>query len=249
MADSSVVVKALTEVDPGFVSLCSTLFGPEADATEIWSYLYTQEGLSKMMPAPSDISTPSVPGTAGKAIRTGRRVAKIKAPAAQILTNAATTVNDNGAALTNKIIKTDRKKVSKGTQVTWNVEFTKSDEDKRQVFGWAAVVEIDGHPVVDRQGDLIDPEEIEKAAYSYMLKSRKGGNQHRRDGDDPLHVSDVIESFVVTPEKISKMGLPTDTPCGWWVGYQITDDDTWSEVKAGRKTGFSIHGAGKRRDV
>ena len=126
-------------------------------------------------------------------------------------------------------------------------EFTKFDDDKRLAFGWASVVKKDGVEVVDRQGDWIDPDDLENAAYKYVLSSRIGGDMHKRNGDQPHHVSDLVESFVVTPEKIAKMGLPESTPIGWWVGFKVHDDDTWQLVKKKGRTGFSIHGRGKRR--
>jgi hypothetical protein len=125
-------------------------------------------------------------------------------------------------------------------------EFTKFDDDKRLAFGWASVVKKDGVEVVDRQGDWIDPDDLENAAYKYVLSSRIGGDMHKRNGDAPHHVSDLVESFVVTPEKIAKMGLPESTPIGWWVGFKVHDDDTWDLVKKKGRTGFSIHGRGKR---
>lgn len=131
--------------------------------------------------------------------------------------------------------------------IVWEGEFAKFDTDKRQVFGWASIVEMNGEPVVDLQGDYISADEIEKAAYSYVQKSRKGGDMHRRNGEEAHHVSDMIESVIFTPEKIEKMGLaPGALPTGWWVGYQINDEDTWDLVKSGKRTGFSIHGRGKR---
>jgi Putative phage serine protease XkdF len=139
---------------------------------------------------------------------------------------------------------------SDNMDVVWEGTFSKTDDERRQAFGWASVVEVDGKPVIDRQGDWITPDEIEKAAYKYVLENRKGGNQHKRDdSDQPLHASSLIESFVVTPEKIEKMGLPKETPVGWWVGYQVHDEDAWQDIKKGVRTGFSIHGRGKRRDV
>lgn len=126
-------------------------------------------------------------------------------------------------------------------------DIVKSDGDKKQVFGWASVITKDGQPVLDRQGDIIEPDEMEKSAYQYVLQSRKGGRQHRRTEDDqPVHVSDMIESMAFTPEKIEKMGLPPTTPVGWWVGFKVNDDEVWEEVKKGRVTSFSIHGRGKR---
>lgn len=140
-------------------------------------------------------------------------------------------------------------KVSKAHDIEFRGEISKMDNDKRQVFGWASVVEIDGKPVVDLQGDVMELEEIEKAAYEYVVKSRKGGHQHRRNGDEPVHVSDLVESFLVTPEKKAQLGLPDDMPTGWWVGFQINDDEVWKSVKEGKLPEFSIHGSGVRKDV
>ena len=143
-------------------------------------------------------------------------------------------------------------KVSKADEQTFTVvtEIAKFDDDEKTVFGWASITEVDGQPVVDRQGDMIDTEEMAKAAYEYVVGSRVGGHQHRRDEDgSALKVSDMIESVVFTPEKIAKMGLPADTPIGWWVGYRVSDDTIWKAVRAGEITGFSIHGRGKRIPV
>lgn len=128
-------------------------------------------------------------------------------------------------------------------------EFSKVDSDRRQVFGWASITHMNGKPVVDRQGDFIDLEEVEKSAYNYVVNSRVGGSQHRRDGDQPFHAADLIESIVFTPEKMEAMGLPSEGQQGWWVGFKVNDEDTWQDVKAGRKTGFSVHGRGRRHPV
>jgi hypothetical protein len=137
-------------------------------------------------------------------------------------------------------------------------QLTQVDTDKRQVFGWASIVELNGEPVVDLQGDYIGIDELEKSAYDYVHKSRVGGAMHRRvdaEGNviqkstKPYHAADLIESFVVTPEKIEKMGLPEDTPVGWWVGFKVNDDDVWKSVKSGDWKGFSIHGAGRRKPI
>ena len=130
------------------------------------------------------------------------------------------------------------------------VDFAKFDDDQHTVFGWASIINKDGEEVVDRQGDIIEPDEMAKAAYDYVLVSRKGGHQHQRTLDDkPLHVSDMIESMVFTPEKIEKMGLPPTTPVGWWMGFKVNDDEVWKAVKSGEITGMSVHGKGKRTPV
>ena len=137
-----------------------------------------------------------------------------------------------------------------GVDLTVTTSFSKTDDDQRTVFGWASITEMDGQPVVDRQGDMIEIEELSKSAYDYVVNNRTGGHQHRRTAEDvPLKVSDMIESVVFTPDKIAKMGLPPETPIGWWVGYRITDDDIWRDVKNGDITGFSVHGKGRRIPV
>ena len=134
--------------------------------------------------------------------------------------------------------------------VTWTGAIAKVDADKRQVFGWASVSAINGEQVIDLQGDIVPIEETEKAAYRYVMESRKGGDMHRRvakAADEPLHTADLIESFVVTGEKLEKMGLaPNSLPHGWWVGFKVNDDEQWGLVKSGHRAGFSIHGAGVR---
>ena len=144
--------------------------------------------------------------------------------------------------------KTKRKKIKKSddVDVVWSGDFAKRDDDKQQVFGWASVIEVDGEPIVDLQGDIISAEEMEKAAYVYVQKSRKGGDMHLRKGLEPVHKSDMIESLVVTDEKREAMGLPDSVPTGWWVGFQVNDPEHWADIKSGKRTGFSIHGHGKR---
>lgn len=232
--DSEKIVKSLFEIDPGFEKLCKTLFGDSVEPADVWEYLYTREGISKMSPGSTDVSTkgsPTVPVKADTVKRSKGRKGRF----------IPVSSNQDGVGSIGKSDDT--------YDVVWQGEFSKTDDDKRQAFGWASVVEVNGEPVVDRQGDWISPEELEKAAYDYVIKSRKGGDQHKRDGENPFHASDMIESFVVTPEKIEKMGLPKDTPVGWWVGYKVHNDETWSKIKKGEHTGFSIHGKGKRREV
>lgn len=142
------------------------------------------------------------------------------------------------------------KNISKLVDYEFTGTISKMDEDKRQVFGWASLSTVDGQEVIDLQDDHVALDEIEKAAYDYVVNSRKGGDMHTRIGDEPLHTSDMIESMIVTPEKLAQMGVPADVVTkmhtGWWVGYQVNDDKQWNQVKKGERTGFSIHGTGRR---
>jgi hypothetical protein len=157
-----------------------------------------------------------------------------------------------GEIMSTKILHGDTKKqpMAKSVdEVGIYAEISKVDTDKRQIFGWASVTSVNGQPVVDLQDDVLDLEEIEKAAYSFVQKSRIGGNMHQKEETGPIHVSDMIESMVITPEKKKAMGLPDEVPEGWWVGFKVNDDQTWADAKAGKLAGLSIHGSGRRVPV
>jgi hypothetical protein len=137
---------------------------------------------------------------------------------------------------------------------SWQIDavISKRDDSKHQIFGWATVTHIDGEEVIDRQGDYIPLEEIEKSAYQYVLTSRKGTDMHERTEDDrPMTSAVTIESMVFTPEKVAKMGLNPDTfpRYGWWIGQYVPNDDDWEDVVTGKRTGFSIHGKGRRTEM
>jgi hypothetical protein len=130
------------------------------------------------------------------------------------------------------------------------LNITKSDKDKRLVFGFAKFSEDPtkrGSYYVDRQGDVIETEELEKSAYDFVLTSRDGGTMHETGGDATL-----IESFMVTPEKLEKMGLASDAlPAGWWTGFYVHpveagQPDPWDKITKGEYTAFSIEGEGRR---
>lgn len=124
-------------------------------------------------------------------------------------------------------------------------KIVKIDEDKRLVFGWASIIKDEGGRVLlDRQDDFIDSEdELEKAAYDFVLHSRDGGEMHVRRG-----VSKMVESVVMTPEKQQALGIaPGTVPVGWWVGFRVDDNRVWDEVKKGGYSGFSVHGTGQRQ--
>jgi len=241
--DSEAVVKALVEVDPGFVALCDTLFGKAVDATDVWAFLYTPEGVRKMSPGASDVSVPNGLSKPNRGVLVPK-VSNAPAPSKPPLVATGTPTKKPSSILTG-VGKADDE-----CDVVWAGEFSKFDTAKRQAFGWASVVEIDGAPIVDLQGDFITPDDIEDAAYAFVQKSRIGGTQHARDEwDRPIQAGTLIESMVFTPEKIAKMGLPAEFPVGWWTGFQYEPGETWDDIAKGAKTGFSVHGRGKRMPV
>lgn len=125
---------------------------------------------------------------------------------------------------------------------------TKSDDDQHLVFGWALISERkNGEEICDLQGDMVSPEELEKAAYEYVLNWHTGGEEH-----DPFlqNKCRMVESVVFTEEKLKAMGIPGGiVPLGWWIGFKVDDERTWELVKNGTYQMFSIAGKGKRVPV
>lgn len=122
----------------------------------------------------------------------------------------------------------------------------KVDTERQYVFGWASVaITKDGHQVEDLQGDLIDPEDLETAAYQFALNYRGTGVMHQGEA-----VGQMIESFMVTPDKLEAMGLPGDAlPQGHWVGFHVPDAEIFAKIKDGTYSAFSIQGDAIREEV
>lgn len=117
------------------------------------------------------------------------------------------------------------------------------DEDKDLAFGWANVsITAGGEKIVDWQQDIVEPEELETAAYRFVQLYREGGEMHER-GDCAV----LVERVVFTPEKIQAMGIPQGIlPIGWWIGFHVTDEEVWQKVKSGEYPMFSIEGQAQR---
>lgn len=124
--------------------------------------------------------------------------------------------------------------------------FTKTDDEKQMVFGWANIaIEKDGVQVVDAHADIIDLGDLESAAYEHVLEFRATGADHVGTVKGRL-----VESFMVTPEKLEAMGLAKDAlPLGWWVGYKVDDPELFAKVKAGEYGMFSIQGTAEPEAV
>ena len=99
--------------------------------------------------------------------------------------------------------------------------------------------------IEDWQEDIVEPEELENAAYRFVELYREGGEMHERGGAAVL-----VESVVFTAEKMVAIGIPVGTlPIGWWIGFKVTDDDVWEKVKDGTYKMFSIEGEAERVEV
>lgn len=132
---------------------------------------------------------------------------------------------------------------------SYQVPIEKIDEEKRQVFGWANVSQkwVNGQleTVVDSHEDTISPEELETTAYRFAKLYREGGEMHLK-GNSAI----MIESMVFTMDKQKALGIPNGIiPVGWWIGFEVIDENAWQGIKNGFYRAFSIEGAGIRTNI
>jgi hypothetical protein len=240
-------LKASAKAKPlatGLVPLEVAGLGGELAATKILHGDTKKKTVSKADDPLNMLNNSSIPKTKGQLTRAVLTNPKVKKKGIEYTKKGAGQLKK----LPDKIITTNDtvEKHYDEIDVVWDAEISKADVDKQQIFGWASVVEVNGEPIVDLQGDRISIDEMEKAGYEYVMKSRKGGDMHLRNDWSPIQKSEMIESFIVTPEKRDAMGLPDSVPSGWWVGFKVQDPQVWAKVKSGERTGFSIHGHGRR---
>jgi len=128
------------------------------------------------------------------------------------------------------------------TDVHFNAEISKLNEDKQIVYGWASVIEDGGKPVVDSQGDVISVDDLTKAAHNFISTCRAAKALH--DGEQ---IGEFVESLVFTHDIQKSLGIDLGK-VGWFVGFKVNDPEVWKGVKAGRFKMLSIGGSGKRVD-
>lgn len=135
------------------------------------------------------------------------------------------------------------------SRVRWSaaIEIAKKASAQQLVFGWLSMaLDESGVPVIDHEGDVISAEELEQAAYDFVLYSRKAGEMH-----EVIGVGRLVESMVFTPEKARVLGIPDGVlpKSGWWVGFKVDDPEVWSKIESGEYRAFSIGGTADRVEV
>lgn len=104
------------------------------------------------------------------------------------------------------------------------------EDEKRLVYG--VVYEPN---VPDAHNDMMEADEIEKSAHTFLKEYRNIDKQHDFQGG----YGEVVESYVapqdfqVGEETISK---------GSWVLVTKADEETWESIKKGEITGYSMAG-------
>lgn len=95
----------------------------------------------------------------------------------------------------------------------------------------------------DGYRDYFTPEELEKAAWSFLKGGAQVGLFHAAN---TLGHATVVESYIYRGPDWD-FGDGTVVKAGDWLIGAICDDLAWSLVKSGKVTGFSPQGAAKRR--
>lgn len=133
--------------------------------------------------------------------------------------------------------------VSEMTKADIQGKILKVDDEQRMVFGWASVVTEKGEMVVDRQGDVIEPETLVKAVNNFMEHVRVGKAMHTGE-----QVGVVVHSLPITKEIGDALGIQSDRE-GWVVAYKVYDDAVWEMVKSGELAAFSIGGRAMKEEI
>jgi hypothetical protein len=128
-------------------------------------------------------------------------------------------------------------------QLGVSFEFEKASESGNYVRGLASVVEVNGAPVQDSQGDIISMIELRKAAHRFITDQRVAKAMHAGTA-----IGEVVESVIVDEAFVKALGV-TDGKRGWWIGMQILDPEIQDKVRKGTFRAFSIGGKGRRVPV
>lgn len=114
------------------------------------------------------------------------------------------------------------------------------------VFGWANVtIQEDGTTPFDWQGDVIDTDVLESAAYNLVMNHQFPTLNQEHEWDTECGF--LVESMMFTKEKMVALGIPEGTlPEGWFVGFYIPDPEVYKKVISGEYNMFSIEGSARR---
>lgn len=97
---------------------------------------------------------------------------------------------------------------------------------------------------LDSQGDVYTAETIRRAAHLFMEEYRNIGLQHSGLVNDKVK---ILETWIQHEDTV--IGGQNVKAGSWLMAVRVIDDQLWEDVKAGRLTGFSIGGTGKRTPI
>ena len=119
-----------------------------------------------------------------------------------------------------------------------NVKILVNKEDEKQLV-YGVVYEPN---VPDAHNDMMDAEEIEKAAHRFLADYRNIDKQH----DFQSGYGEVVESYIA-PQDFEIGGEVIKK--GSWVLVTKANDETWEAIKRGEITGYSMAGIAEVEEV
>ena len=126
----------------------------------------------------------------------------------------------------------------------FTAQIQKANLEQRLVYAWVSVIEENGVPVVDHDGDVIEEQELQKAIHDFMRYYRAGKEMHKQDS----WVSEVVEMTVFTKDVQAALGIDLGK-VGAFACFKVWDDAVWEKVKSGEYTAFSIGGTAERVEI
>lgn len=131
---------------------------------------------------------------------------------------------------------TDKSEDKDMESVEVSSEIIQKSEAEQIVTGAALVPEKP-----DKEGDVVDKENVRHVAYDYLETHQKVDEMHDRQERD----HSVVESYV-TPKEMDIGG--ETVPEGTWMVSVRLGDDAWEKVEKGLITGFSVDGMAWKHD-
>jgi hypothetical protein len=128
-------------------------------------------------------------------------------------------------------------------QIGITFAFSKANSAGSYVRGWASVVSQDGKPIEDWQGDVIDIDDLRRAAHDFISDVRVGKAMHGGS-----QIGEVVESLIIDDDIAKALGM-ADSRRGWFVGMRVNDETVQKRIRDGELKQFSIGGVGRRVEI
>jgi len=128
-------------------------------------------------------------------------------------------------------------------QVLLKADIVGTEEEQRLVWGWGSVTMLEDSELVDLHNDVIESDELVRAASVFMEEIRTAKVMHQGAA-----VGLVLHSLPLTYELAKTLGLTTRQE-GWIVGVKVFSDEVWERVKSGELGAFSIGGRAQREVI
>ncbi|WP_166334649.1 XkdF-like putative serine protease domain-containing protein [Sphingobacterium chungjuense] len=124
------------------------------------------------------------------------------------------------------------------------IKYKFSDEEKHQLLGLALIPD---QPIYRQDEDgteyyvVFTAQEIETIVKAFMKRGLNNNLNVEHSAKD-AH-SFIFQSFITSDILPAPSILGEDIPSGSWIiGVQVQDEDLWTDIKDGKRNGFSVEG-------